>query len=123
MPVRDEAEAAAYLASIPGYVADTSAGDVIAFDLHTWHASVGGRDRLAWNVVYQRCPEGARERDRTLRSVHDGFEQAFRGFDRSRYPVWRDWLADAASHPRRAPLIGRMGQAGVLELPGSRDGW
>jgi len=121
--VRTDAEAAAYRASIPGYVADTAPGDVIAFDLHTWHASFGGRDRLAWTAVYQRCPETAEERDRTLRSVHDSFEQAFRGFDRGRYPVWRDWLADADAHPRRAGVIGRMRRAGVLDLPGAQDGW
>src|SRR5207245_1860792 len=34
--VRTGAEAAAYQASIPGHVADTVPGDVIAFDLHTW---------------------------------------------------------------------------------------
>ena len=122
-PVRTGAEAAAYRASIPGYVAGTSPGDVIAFDLHTWHASFGGRDRLAWTAVYQRCPETAQERDRTLRSVHDGFEQAFRGFDRDRSPVWRDWLGGAAGHPRRAPVIRRIRDAGVLDLPGARDGW
>jgi len=123
LPVRTAAEAAAYQASIPGYVAATSPGDVIAFDLHTWHASVGGRDRLAWTAVYQRCPQTAAERGRTLRSVHDSFEQAFRGFDRGRYPIWRDWLGGAAGHPRRAPVIERMRQAGVLDLPGARDGW
>jgi hypothetical protein len=123
LPIRGDAEAAAYHASIPGYVAATVPGDVIAFDLHTWHASFGGRDRLAWTAVYQRCPETAAERDRTLRSVHDSFEQAFRGFDRDRYPVWRDWLADAAAHPRRAPVIDRMRQAGILDLPGAQDGW
>jgi hypothetical protein len=121
--VRTDADAVAYRASIPGYAAVTSPGDVIAFDLHTWHASFGGRDRLAWTAVYQRCPETGAERDRTLRSVDDSFEQAFRGFDRHRYPVWRDWLADAAAHPRRAPVIGRMRQAGVLDLPGAQDGW
>jgi len=113
----------AYRTSMPGYVAATVPGDVIAFDLHTWHASFGGRDRLAWTAVYQRCPDTAAERDRTLRSVHDGFEQAFRGFDRDRYPVWRDWLGGAAAQPRRAPVIERMRQAGVLDLPGARDGW
>jgi hypothetical protein len=55
-PARGEAEAAACQASFPGYIADTSPGDVIAFDLHTWHASTGGRDRLAWTAVHQRCP-------------------------------------------------------------------
>jgi hypothetical protein len=119
MPVRTDAEAAAYhQASFPGYVAATVPGDVIAFDLHTWHASSGGRDRLAWTAVYQRHPEADSERERTLRSVHDGFEQAFRGFDTGRYPTWRDWLADAAAHPRRAAVIERMRQAGVLDLPG-----
>jgi Phytanoyl-CoA dioxygenase (PhyH) len=123
-PARSEAEAAAaYQASFPGFIADTSPGDVIAFDLHTWHASTGGRDRLAWTAVYQRCPETEPERDRTLRSVHDSFEQAFRGFDRNRYPVWRDWIAGAAAHPRRAGVIERMRHAGILDLPGARDGW
>ena len=126
MPIRAGAEAAAYQASIPGYAAATTPGDVIAFDRHTWHASFGGRDRLAWTAVYPRCPQAGAERDRTLRSVrslHDNFEQAFRGFDRGRYPIWGDWLDDAGAHPRRAGVIERMRQAGVLDLPSARDGW
>ena len=122
-PARGEAEAAACRVSFPGFIADTSPGDGIAFDLHTWHASFGGRDRLAWTAVYQRCPQTGPERDRTLRSMGDSFEQAFRGFDRDRYPAWRDWLGDAAAHPRRAGVIERMRHAGVLDLPGARDGW
>jgi hypothetical protein len=122
-PIRDDTGFAAYQACFPGYVADTSPGDVIAFDLHTWHASVGGRDRLAWTAVYQRRPETTAERDRALRSVRDSFEQAFRGFDRDRYPVWRDWLGGAGAYPRRAPVIARMRQAGVLDLPGALEGW
>jgi hypothetical protein len=121
-PADGEADAD-WQAGFPGFIADTSPGDVIAFDLHTWHASFGGRDRLAWTAVYQRCPETEAERDRTLRSVHDSFEQAFRGFDTGRYPVWRDWLAGAAAHPRRAEVIERMRHAGILDLPGARDGW
>jgi hypothetical protein len=121
-PADGEADAD-WQASFPGFIADTSPGDVIAFDLHTWHASFGGRDRLAWTAVYQRCPETEAERDRTLRSVHDSFEQAFRGFDTGRYPVWRDWLAGAAAHPRRAEVIERMRHAGILDLPGAQDGW
>jgi hypothetical protein len=40
-----------------------------------------------------------------------------------RRPVWRDWLADGAARPRRAPVIERMRHAGVLDLPGALDGW
>ena len=124
-PVRADAEAADYQASYPGHVAATVPGDVIAFDLHTWHASSGGRDRLAWTAVYLRAPGTGPERDRALASLHDGFEQAYRGFDRDRYPAWRDWLADAdaGAHPRRAALIDLMRQAGVLDLPGALEGW
>jgi len=120
---RDDAGFAAYQAGFPGYVAATWPGDVIAFDLHTWHASSGGRDRLAWNAVYLHAPETEDERDRTLRSAHDSFEQAYRGFDSGRYPVWRDWLAGAAARPRRGPVIERMRRAGVLDLPGALEGW
>jgi hypothetical protein len=122
-PAHDDAGFAAYQASFPGYAAETVPGDVIAFDLHTWHASSGGRDRLAWNAVYLRCPATQDERDRTLRYARDSFEQAFRGFDRDRYPVWRDWLADAAARRRRAPVIERMRHAGILDLPGALAGW
>jgi hypothetical protein len=115
--------AAAYQASIPGYVADTVPGDVIAFDLHVWHSTAGGRDRLAWTVIYQSDPQTSQDRDLTLRAMHDGFEQAFRGFDRERYPIWRDWLDGAAAHPERAPVIERMRQAGVLDQPGALLGW
>jgi hypothetical protein len=121
-PSGDEAGFAAYQASFPGHVAVTAPGDVIVFDLHTWHASSGGRDRLAWNAVYLRCPETQAERDRTLRSAEDSFEQAYRGFDRDRYPVWRDWLAGADPEQSRAPVIERMRRAGILDLPGALRG-
>jgi hypothetical protein len=99
-------------------------GYVIAFDLHTWHASFGGRDRLAWTIVYQRRPDSDEERQRTLRSMADSFEQAFRGFDRHRYPIWRDWLAGAEErHPRRAQVAERLRVEGELDLAGAGIGW
>ena len=53
----------------PGHVAASRPADVLAFDLHTWHASVGGRDRLARTIVDQRCPETGEEQERTCRSM------------------------------------------------------
>jgi hypothetical protein len=55
--------------------------------------------------------------------MHDSFEQAFRGFDRERYPIWRDWLAEAGSHPERAAVIAHLQAAGVLALSGAEVGW
>jgi hypothetical protein len=53
----------------------------------------------------------------------DAFEQGFRGFDRERYPVWRDWVTDPDGCPRRAAVIERLRAIGVLELPGADLGW
>ena len=107
----------------PVHVTATNPGDVVAFDLHTWHASFGGRDRLAWTITYQRCPETVEQRERTLRSTRDSFEQSCRGFDRSRYPIWRDWLAEAVTHPRRREVANRLRTTGVLDLDGAELGW
>ena len=91
--------------------------------LHTFHASFGGTDRLAWAIEYLAAPTTDRQRAKTLRRLADAFEQDFRDFDRQRYPTWRDWLANAGHHPRRAEVIGRMRSAGVLDLPGAELGW
>ena len=108
---------------VPSYVADTLPGDVLAFDLHTWHASFGGRDRLAWTIVFQRRPESDEQREKSLRSMHDSFGQSFRDFDRDRYPMWLDWIGGLASHPGRAKVLGRLRADGVLDVPGAEVGW
>ncbi|MDA8281895.1 MAG: phytanoyl-CoA dioxygenase family protein [Actinomycetota bacterium] len=107
----------------PASVMETRPGDVIAFDLHTFHSSSGGKDRLAWTITYLAEPTSEEERNRTLRSMADSFEQKFRGFDRDRYPLWRDWLANAGYHARRADVIDRLRAVGVLDLPGADIGW
>lgn len=108
---------------VPGIVVPSGPGDVVAFDLHTFHASFGGRDRLAWTTVYLAAPEDDDSRDKTLRFMADAFEQDCRGFDRERYPVWRDWLTNPDDCRRRAAVIERLRAAGVLDLPGAELGW
>ncbi len=107
----------------PCAVVETQPGDVIAFDAHTFHASFGGTDRLAWAIEYLAEPTSDNERDRVLRFMADSFEQACRGFERDRYPTWRDWLANPQHHPQRAEVIDRLRAAGVLDLPGADIGW
>jgi len=107
----------------PAVVAASAPGDVIAFDLHTFHASFGGRDRLAWAIEYLADPLDEAARGRVLRWMEDGLEQGFRGFDRDRYPAWRDWAAGAVRHARRAAALERLRQARVMDLPGADTGW
>src|SRR5579863_7532412 len=99
----------------PGVAVESSPGDVIAFDVHTFHASLGGRDRLAWAIEYLAEPGDEDERHRSLRWLADEFEQQYRGFDRERYPTWRDWLTAAPLHPRRAQVAERLRRSGALE--------
>jgi hypothetical protein len=106
----------------PGVVVEAQPGNVVAFDLHTFHASFGGSDRLAWAIEYLAEPTCGEEREKTLRWLGDGFEQVYRGFDRARYPTWRDWLANPGQVPRRNELIERLRASGVLGLPGADVG-
>jgi len=99
MPMSSDGEAAAYNAGIPGQVAETVPGDVIAFDLRTWHASTGGLDRLAWSVVYQRLSRD-RHRDRTHASVDE--RQLRAGLPRVRPAAVSD-LAGLAGRRQVAP--------------------
>jgi hypothetical protein len=107
----------------PGVVTESRPGDVVAFDLHTFHASFGGRDRLAWTIEYLATAPDEAGKAGTLRWMNDAFEQSFRGFDRERYPAWRDWLANPGHHPGRASVIERLRAAGVLGLAGAELGW
>ena len=107
----------------PSVVVETQPGDVVAFDLHTFHASFGGTDRLAWAVEYLAEPQDDDSREKTWRWMGDAYEQECRGFDRERYPVWRDWVANPDSLRRRAAVIERLRAAGVLDLPGAELGW
>lgn len=107
----------------PGVAVESQPGDVIAFDLHTFHASFGGNDRLAWAIAYVAEPTDQTEREKALRWLGDSFEQGFHGFDRHRYPIWRDWLADPEGGSRRGEVLQRMRSAGVFELRGAELGW
>jgi hypothetical protein len=109
------------LTALPCAVAETQPGDVIAFDWHTWHANVGGRDRRQWTVSYAKDPatseEAERLRDFLATLVPDGDEP----FDHDAYPCHdRHWLDPDPAHPDRAALAERMRQLGLFELATGR---
>ncbi len=108
---------------VPGVVVESRPGDVVPFDLHTFHASFGGRDRLAWTIEYLALPRDDASRAKAHRWMDGSFEQGFRGFDRQRSPAWRDWRENPTGHRRRAAVIERLRAAGVLDLRGAEMGW
>jgi Phytanoyl-CoA dioxygenase (PhyH) len=88
----------------PGVVVKSRPGDVVAFDLHAFHASFGGRDRLAWAIEYLAVPDDKDAERKTLRWMADAFEQSPRDFDQERYPS----LARLAGRRgQRSPARGR----------------
>lgn len=119
---RSAAEFPAHIAAFPYYAAETCPGDAVVFDLHTWHASAGGRDRLCWSIEYLRVPRSEEERAKLRKYFADVHDQTGRGFDHHRYPAWRDWIENDTRNPRRAQVIEQLRELGILALPNAAQG-
>ncbi|GAA4964765.1 hypothetical protein HD597_003595 [Nonomuraea thailandensis] len=101
-PLFDErAEAAMW----PGVPVTTNPGDVIAFDVHLWHASIGGRDRRQWSVSY--AAEPADEAGRSaVRDYLLSFLDVGHPYDLDTYPYFDpEW-----AHPPRPAFADRMAE-------------
>jgi hypothetical protein len=61
-PVEDSEQLRRQVDATPCFVAETEPGDAVAFDVHTFHASVYGRDRRQWTATYLKDPETEEER-------------------------------------------------------------
>jgi len=106
----------------PGVPVETTPGDVIAFSHHTWHASYGGRDRVCWRAGYTRPPDTEEGRALLLDMYADDHDQTHMTIDRDRRPLWRDWALNRPEGRRRAEVIARMREIGILDLPGAALG-
>ena len=105
---------------VPSIALETVPGDVIAFDPHLVHSSVGGSKRLAWTIEYVPWPGlGDPVRPETVRAVIvDIVDYDHQPYDRDRWPTWRDWAARAGNMPSRRIAVERLKLLGVL---GDRD--
>jgi hypothetical protein len=61
---RDAEQLWQQITGLPCYVAETQPGDVIAFNWHIRHASIGGEDRRQWTISYAKDPQTAEEAER-----------------------------------------------------------
>lgn len=101
---------------VPFIALATAPGDVIAFDLHLFHSSAGGSNRLAWTIEYLPWP-GLGDPARLAAvgaAVVDIVDYDHNGYDRERWPTWRHWAAKARDRPSRQTAVERLRLLGVL---------
>ena len=100
---------------VPCQPAPSEPGDVIIFDIRTWHASFGGRPgRRTCNVEYFRNPETSEEEE-MMREI--GRLQAnSRNMHKYTYP--RNWLANPHGSAIRQGWIDRYKEIGYFDQPG-----
>ena len=104
---------------VPGVALETQPGDVIAFDAHLFHGSVGGARRLAWTVEYLPWPGlGDAERMGAVRDYVDVVVPGGPvGGEAGAAAAWAEWAADpATSRPSRQVAIQRLRLLGVAGL-------
>lgn len=101
---------------VPAIALETTPGDVIAFDVHLFHSSIGGNNRLAWTIEYLPWPGLASPaRVAAVRdAVIDTVDLDHKGYDRDRWPTWREWAAGARALPSRQTAVERLRLLGVL---------
>ncbi len=100
----------------PHVVIETGPGDVVAFHAHLMNRAAGGAPRHTWTIDYLPWPglanadQLALVRDLVIDDVAFDHE----GYDKIRWPAWRDWAAAAAPSQARAIAIERLTLLGVL---------
>ncbi len=100
----------------PHVVIETEPGDVVAFGGHLMNCARGGAPRLAWTIEYLAWP-GLANKDQLalIRDlVLDDVEYDHEGYDRERWPAWREWAAGATESASRSVAVERLRLLGVL---------
>jgi hypothetical protein len=108
-PVEDSEQLRRQVAATPCFVAQTEPGDVVAFDVHTFHASVYGRDRRQWTATYLKDPQTEQERAAFEEVVGDEARWAIEpaDYDRADYPLLPSG---------DAPYVNRLRDLGVFDV-------
>ena len=104
---------------VPAQAVATEPGDVIAFDIRTWHASFGGgSNRRACNLDFFRNPSSVEEIKKLLElgKGHAGSIERF-GCKRQ-FNYSRNWLDNPHRSPVRQRWIDRFEEIGYLDQPG-----
>ena len=107
------------LTDVPCQAVATEPGDVIIFDIRTWHASHGGsNNRRALNLDYFANPQTP-EQIESIRRLGLGHAGSIKGFGhRRQYNYSRNWLDNPNVSPARQRWIDRLEEIGYFDQPG-----
>ena len=101
---------------VPCQAIDTEPGDVIAFDIRTYHASFGGsKNRRSFNMDFFANPKTPEEIDDLLQV---GRKHARKHDLKRKFNYSRNWLENPRRSPSRQCWIDRFEEIGYLDQPG-----
>ena len=108
------------IADVPATVLDSTPGDVVAFDIHLWHGSWGGKtDRRMCTAVYYDNPRTPEELAYIRKQAVDNITYASQAFDARRKHFFPQvWLANAQRSADRQRWIDRLRELGYFDAPG-----
>lgn len=106
---RDEARAREATRRVPAHVITSRPGDVIVFDEHLWHASIGGRHRHQWSTTYVLDPTTPEERHAVRTYLASQFSDDMQlDYDPTHYPYYGAPFRTACQ-PRWAAQLDSLG--------------
>ncbi len=98
---------------LPAFVFDSRPGDVLAFNVATWHAAFGGgKHRRMATLVYYEDPENP-EATAAVQQVMRGNHSIYAKLGRQMYPEYYRSNSD----PRHQRWVRRLAELGLLETP------
>lgn len=117
---RDDERYRAATAQVPAYVIDSRPGDVIVFDEHVWHASVGGRNRLQWSCCYVLDPSTAEEETAVRAYLDSQFSADLTlDYDSTPYPYYGEPFRTGCP-PHWVEQLNRLGAFGAADAEQGR---
>ena len=105
------------ISEIPAYVCNSDPGDVVAFDLRLYHASLGGSDdRHMCSVNYYIDPDTPEQYEVIIRNVQGHLNTESEPSDAwNPHSVYQDWMANRGGSDKRQQWIDRMIEISKME--------
>ena len=107
------------LQEVPCQAIDTEPGDVIAFDVRTWHASCGGdQNRRVCNLDYFQNPRAAGDIELLVQLGRDHASSIGHFDTKRKFNYSKNWLENPHQSKIRQCWIDRFNEISYLDQPG-----